>query len=52
MHCVLSSVGGSLALEDPYQELVLDPRAKNAQLSQKAVHYTKPATKVSGPAQL
>ena len=29
MHRVLPPVGGSLAFEDPYQEMVLDPRVKN-----------------------
>ena len=36
-----TTVGHSLAPEDPYQELVLHPRAKNASLNEKTVHYTK-----------
>ena len=35
MHRVLPPVGGSLAPEDPYQELVLDTRVKNANSKEK-----------------
>ena len=43
MHHVLPPVGGSLAPEDPYQELMLDPRVKNS-ISKKKVCTNKPTT--------
>ena len=43
MHCVLPPVGGSLAPEDPFQELVLDPWLKNAN-SKKYFCSIKPTT--------
>ena len=38
MYFVVHPVGGSLALEDLYQELVLHPRVKNAYINQKDAH--------------
>ena len=35
MHRALPPVGGSLPPEDPYQELVLDPRVKNVKSKEK-----------------
>ena len=52
MHCVLTPVGGSLAAEDPYMELVLDPRVKTPNVNKKLYTIQKPATEVAGTAQL
>ena len=41
MHCVLLKVVVSLAPDDSYQEMELDPLVKNANLNEKAVHYKK-----------
>ena len=41
MYRILPPVVGSLAPENPYQELDLDPRFKNSELYQQATHYTK-----------
>ena len=53
MHCVLPPVGGSLASEDPYQELVLFHRVKNVNSMKKLCpkkNYQN--TLVVGPASL
>ena len=52
MHGVLTPIGGSLAPEDPYMELVLDPRVKTPNENKKLYTLQKPATEVAGPAQL
>ena len=52
MHCVVPIVGCSLAFEDPYQEMVLDPRVKKHNEFKKLYTLQKPVSEVAGPAPL